>query len=363
MNTNSVIPNKRLDNIDLLKAISILMVISLHVPLWHVDFITQPTITRILQYFLRLSSEGVPLFVTINGFLLLKKTSFDVQKHYKRCAKLFGLLIFWIIAYILVLARGDLLSMSPSDFLHYIFTTGSDEGNQYTNGLWFLQFLFAVYLFVPAFWKIYHDDFKLFQTLFIISFVLVLGRNTIVLTTQTLALSTDTALLNELLGFWDRINIWGYGYYVVFFGFGGMIYHYYDWIISKKKQIICLGIVSTMLAFVYGYFMSKASGAIFDQTFNYGTVFEFFIMLAWFAGTANFNSNKNILTKTISVIGKNTFAIYIIHKIFIRLFKSFLPIFFMDHRMIVYVIVLILSTIFAVIAPKIPILRKVTSLS
>ena len=41
---------QRQDNLDLLKAIAILMVLSLHVPLWNVDFIGTPSLGRALQY-------------------------------------------------------------------------------------------------------------------------------------------------------------------------------------------------------------------------------------------------------------------------------------------------------------------------
>lgn len=86
---------KRIDNLDLIKAIGILMVISLHVPLWEPDFMSSYNASHVLQYFFRLISEGVPLFVTVNGFLLLKKDSLDIQKHLKKMLRMFGLLILW----------------------------------------------------------------------------------------------------------------------------------------------------------------------------------------------------------------------------------------------------------------------------
>ena len=363
MNSTITTKNKRIDSLDLLKAIAIMLVLALHVPLYHIDFIEQPTASRVFQYFLRLLSEGVPLFVTINGFLILKKSSLDVKKHYIQCAKLFGLLVFWMIAYIVIIGRHELLSMTPSEFFVHIFQTGRDGGSKYTGGLWFLQYLFAVYLFVPAIWKIFHDDFKLFQTLFIISFILILGRNTINLIRSALSISMETPVLDALNGFVKRITVWGDGYYLVFFCFGGMIYHYYDWLISKKRLFVSLGILAAGLAFTFGYTLSKLSGTVYDQTFNYGTVFNFFIMLGLFVFCSNFSSDKNIITKTLSLIGRNTFAIYVIHKIIIREIKLVIPEYYAEHRVLMYIIVLTISTLFSVIAPKIPIVRKVTSLS
>lgn len=53
---------KRIDGLDVLKALGIFMVLSLHVPLCDPDFITSPNIVHILQYAARIVSEGVPIF-------------------------------------------------------------------------------------------------------------------------------------------------------------------------------------------------------------------------------------------------------------------------------------------------------------
>lgn len=53
---------KRIDGLDVLKALGICMVLSLHVPLCDPDFITSSNIVHILQYAARIVSEGVPIF-------------------------------------------------------------------------------------------------------------------------------------------------------------------------------------------------------------------------------------------------------------------------------------------------------------
>lgn len=88
---------KRMDNLDLLKAIGILMVITLHVPLWETDFVSEYDFSHILQYMLRLVAEGVPIFLAVNGFLLLRKTEFDVGKHIHKMVKIFGVMLIWAL--------------------------------------------------------------------------------------------------------------------------------------------------------------------------------------------------------------------------------------------------------------------------
>ena len=87
--------SKRIDNLDLMKAMGILMVISLHVPLWDPDFMLSYDMSHVMQYLFRLISEGVPVFVTVNGFLLLKKNYLDIRKHIQKMLRMFGLLLLW----------------------------------------------------------------------------------------------------------------------------------------------------------------------------------------------------------------------------------------------------------------------------
>ena len=81
---------KRIDGLDVLKALGICMVLSLHVPLWDPDFITSSNIVHILRYAARIVSEGVPIFLTINGMLLLKKSTFSLKQHCKKMLRIFA---------------------------------------------------------------------------------------------------------------------------------------------------------------------------------------------------------------------------------------------------------------------------------
>lgn len=79
---------KRYDNIDLLKVIAILMVLPLHTGLFVTDFIKMSSIGTYIQYAIRLVCEGVPLFILVNGFLLINK-NFDLKKHVRKILKIF----------------------------------------------------------------------------------------------------------------------------------------------------------------------------------------------------------------------------------------------------------------------------------
>lgn len=350
----------RIDGLDLLKAIAILMVISLHVPLWHIDFIDKNSQIRLLQYGFRLLSEGVPIFVTVNGFLLLGKKTLDPEKHYKKSLKLFGLLCFWIVVYILVgmAVRGiRFSSITLSDFLVYFFETGSDSGSTYSGGLWFLQYLLSVYLIYPVLWKSYHDDFSVFKVFFFIMFILLVGRRSIVMVKNIVALSADTPVLNEVLGFLKRLTVWGDGWYVLFFCFGGMIRHYFERIKSKKKAFIGLGIISWVCAVIYGYYISVKSGKVFDQSFNYCSPFIFLTILGLFAAVSDYEVTNQI-DRLLAGIGKNTFQIYIVHKLILNIVKVLRPDVLQSQRLISFIVVTCISYILALAINKVPPIKR-----
>ena len=141
---NQMNNRKRYDNIDLLKFIAIFMVITLHVPLYFTDFIKTQNIENFIQFSFRLISEGVLIFIFVNGFLIINKP-FDLKKHIKKVIKVFFIMIFWGIINVIVfsLIRNETLSINKiiKETLNLKFT------HLYSGHLWFLQNLICLYIF------------------------------------------------------------------------------------------------------------------------------------------------------------------------------------------------------------------------
>ena len=79
--------SKRFDYIDLIKAIAIFFVIMIHNYKASVDFVVSPSLKTYISFIVRLMIEGVPLFVTVNGFLIINKR-LDLRKHIKKIMKI-----------------------------------------------------------------------------------------------------------------------------------------------------------------------------------------------------------------------------------------------------------------------------------
>ena len=157
---------KRMDNLDLMKALGILMVITIHVPLWKPEFMETDSVGRLVQYAFRIISEGVPIFVTINGLLLLKKKNMCLKAHVEKMLRLFLVLILWggVLAVVGMHLDNNVDTFTLKDVLRAVLNI--QVGAQYTGVLWFLQNLLAVYLVYPLLWYLFNEKYGFYEYLF-----------------------------------------------------------------------------------------------------------------------------------------------------------------------------------------------------
>ena len=328
---------KRFDYIDLIKMIAIIMVIILHSGLLSTNFIKNNTISSTIQYAIRIVSEGVPLFVMANGFLLLHKEKFDLKKHLKKIIKIFILLITWsVICFVLkCLILQEKLSFML--ILKNVLTT--DINNTYTGYLWFLQNLIMLYLIYPILKYLYDNNKSIYNYLFIIVFISTVGINFINIISQCVIKMTNFDQLNMFVNYIKKFNIISNGYFLLFFMFGGYLYEKKEQFENKKKcvKFICIGGIAWGISFVYAYVMSKINNKLYSGSFNYNTIFMLFIMIGIFAISNLYKDNGHIYNKVVTCIGKNSLGIYLIHSIIIILLDGIIPI--LNTKMIFRIII------------------------
>ena len=351
---------KYYDNLDLIKALAILLVITLHLPLWYPDFITVPWTSRTIQYAFRLLSEGVPIFLAVNGFLLFQKKSLNLKAHLKRCASLFTLMIVWAIILTLAWAiiHHKTEELNLNFFLHNIFDI--QVGAQVTGVLWFLQNLLGLYLVFPIIHKIYREDFRLFEYFFLIVFFFSTILNAFSIAIDLISLHQEVTLLREMLGFFSRFSSIGNQWYINYFCLGGMIYHYMPSLQKHRSVFSVMGLVSCLAPFWIGYKISIGRNNLYNPAFNYNSIFMVFFIIGLFALTENFQKDKSPVHALIARFGQKTFGIYCVHYIFIWLIRSCISIDGSKNRILAYLFVVAFSFLFAEIASRIPGLKILT---
>lgn len=272
---------KRIDGLDVLKALGICMVLTLHVPLWDPDFIANPNIVHVLQYAARIVSEGVPIFLTINGMLLLKKSKFSLEKHSKKMIRILGVFLLWGILLVLVgcMTSGEQITLKG--VFQYIILTS--VGSKYTGVLWFLQNLLGVYLVFPVLWYIYAEHEKIFEYFFWVVFAFAEGVNAIVLIRDVVAAYGDVTIINDIIDSIMRFSSIGNLWYVFYFCLGGMIWKYREKLTAKRKKWIIIGAISWISALSYAVSLSEKTGVLYNVAFNYSSLFMLLFLIGLFA--------------------------------------------------------------------------------
>lgn len=359
---NEMNNKKRYDNIDLLKFIAIFMVITLHVPLYFTDFIKTQNIENFIQFSFRLISEGVLIFIFVNGFLIINKP-FDLKKHIKKVIKVFFIMIFWGIINVIVfsLIRNETLSINKiiKETLNLKFT------HLYSGHLWFLQNLISLYIFFPII-KIVHDsNKKVYNYLAITMIFFSVGINFLNSICQLICkLSNIENLSAMILNNFNKINPYINNMFLCYFIIGGIVFEKKN-IFENKKNVfyaVMLGLISWIIAIAFGYTMSKLNNKTYTENFNYNQIYLIITIIGLYAlSTLYINKNNNLLNRFITSVGKNTMGIYLIHCIILEILKKYINIwnasFF--QRLVISFDVLIISWLISIMIMKIPKINKI----
>lgn len=359
---NEMNNKKRYDNIDLLKFIAIFMVITLHVPLYFTDFIKTQNIENFIQFSFRLISEGVLIFIFVNGFLIINKP-FDLKKHIKKVIKVFFIMIFWGIINVIIfsLIRNETLSINKiiKETLNLKFT------HLYSGHLWFLQNLISLYIFFPII-KIVHDsNKKVYNYLAITMIFFSVGINFLNSICQLICkLSNIENLSAMILNNFNKINPYINNMFLCYFIIGGIVFEKKN-IFENKKNVfyaVMLGLISWIIAIAFGYTMSKLNNKTYTENFNYNQIYLIITIIGLYAlSTLYINKNNNLLNRFITSVGKNTMGIYLIHCIILEILKKYINIwnasFF--QRFVISFDVLIISWLISIMIMKIPKVNKI----
>ena len=304
---------KRYANIDLLKTMAIVMVIILHSQVLNTNFIANFQVSSILQYALRIVSEGVPIFILVNGFLLINKSNFDLKRHLKKTLKILLLLVFWSLILTVSLKMIYKETLNISEIIKNIFTT--DITNKYTGILWFLQNLIALYLIYPILKNAHDTNKKVYDYIFIVLLINTILVNTLGLISALIETKISFTYINILNNYISKFQILSNRNFLIFFMLGGYLYENKEKFEEKKirSKWTIIGIVSWVVALLYAITISKLQGKTYPGSFNYNTVFILLTMIGTFAITIKYQDRNKLYNKVITSIATNSLGIYFLN--------------------------------------------------
>ncbi len=353
---------KRYDNLDLLKVIAILYVLILHTNVLNYTIFPSYTVVSVIHYFIRLLSEGVPVFVLVNGFLLFGKDTLDIKKHFKKIIKLVILFFVWSLIMVFIKSYNveKLTFLSVAD---YVLLTKS--ATKYTGVLWFIQNLAGIYLLFPVLKLVFDKNYSLFKYLFGIVCFFTVGIGFINFVLEYVSFIYPNESWNDITFFLGRYCPIGSGPFMLFFMLGGIIFKNKDAILKKRLLLIVFGFVSLLAVGGLCIFYSYTFETLYNPGFCYCFIFTPFILLGTYSlSTFYVVKDNHIINSIIKSISTNTFGVFFLHTIVIDIVDRFrewpeLP---FIGRWYYFIGVLIISWGMSVIIKKMPLVKGLITL-
>ena len=370
-------PKKKIPALDLMKFMGILIVVFYHCrlvvgELYQVNILTDRSLDQYFFYgVLTLIGPCVPFFFLVNGYLLFDH-KLDLKKHVKRTLHFVVLALFWS-----VVTLGLTVWESPWGEFSWGYTIkhGLLMDTNWLYHLWFMGAMVILYIFFPLMKSAWDHNRKGFYFFLAAATIIVFGNKALNMVYNVYAwlryhVNYDPkinffSMFNPFIG--DSNTYWdGYGYIFVYFGLGAVIREHQEKFTEIMKPWICIVgiVVTTVILYLYGYFMTLSTGELWQSGDQCGNdiIFSLIRVLCIF-GLAGHYKGEGKLGKFVTYIGANTMGIYLIHYVIrnltVRYFRYYvhIPGYFL--KTLVYsILVFFVSWVLMVIFKRIPVLKK-----
>jgi surface polysaccharide O-acyltransferase-like enzyme len=356
---------KRFDEIDYLRGFAILAVIAIHISdsfthMKNVNMLLM--INVIIDVF---SQFAVPLFIFISGFVLSLKYKglFSRKIFYKKRAKsILPQYIIFSVLYILLnvvtsTIDGTLKFPSMVKVIFYFFTASS-----YYH-LWFFALIIQFYIFYPYIIKLYENFMNNGKIFLFIFLMLIIQQVSLILRGLVLDYFTSNTHINSTTYFVKILETFlnrAFFSYIFYFTIGIYACQNYEYIIEKvfktKKWIIptiilITGVISALWIngiTKYGGYYNIPNSCLIICNILYSIYYTFIFSILLLI-SLNFLNNKSKYSKylkVISLIGKHSFGIYLIHPLYITIIITLIfPYFNIDFNHYIFYPILFILTL------------------
>lgn len=315
---------RRYGYLDILKIIAMLCVCLYHYPWIRHTAYARPfgADVLLLRYFRVFDVVCVPLFMMVNGALLLNRP-FQLKKHAVRCATLLaGVYVWYLItmtaghawrngfAYVAANWRGILMS---AQYLYEYDGIG-------TSHLWFVQMLVAVYLLVPLIRAAFDSrDAQIQKGL--LFFLGVLGVFAFLLQDIAHVRAAVPVLRGLDLSGLDMVNPFRsmYGAMIVYFVLGGLLHRAHERML-RVPLWLCAAMVlfGSVVLFAEWYLVTIRTEEMYDIVYGgYNCLPTLLMTAGLFIAAAKLEARLHLsegrLGGVIRLVGRNTLAVYYLH--------------------------------------------------
>ena len=315
---------RRYGYLDLLKIMAMMCVCLYHYPLIRHTVYARPFTADVLalRYFRVFDAVCVPLFMMVNGALILNRP-FQLKKHAVRCATLLaGVYIWYIVTMVLGHAWKNGLDFVMANWSGILLSAQylSEYGGISTSHLWFAQMIVAVYLLVPLIRAAMDSTDGQIQK-GLVFFMLGLGLFAFLL--------QDISHVRAAVPVLRKLDLSGlavnnpfrnaYGAMIVYFVLGGLLHRAHERMMRvplwASMAMILLG---SVVLFAEWYLVTIRTEAMYDIVYGgYSCLPTVIMTVGYFITAAKLEEKLRLsegkLGGLIGLIGRNTLAIYYLH--------------------------------------------------
>lgn len=349
--------NKRIVYLDMLKIISCIAVVVIHVTAPGFKELNIHTASwSIMTVFNILARFAVPVFVMVSGALFLNQDKdVNIKRLYKKnILHLAIIYIIWTLIY-------SIYNVYNKDLNVNVVSVLKDAILKSYYHLWFIPMLIGIYICIPLLKPIVASGKKTIEY-FLIIFVILKVIPTTILLFKFPYSSYIAAILNRI----DVPMLSYIGYFVL-----GHYLHTYELNSKQKRLVYVLGIIATILGIVgtiaYSLHMDKAIETLcreFSITTFIMSIAIFVVIKSLFEKVnknIKLSKDKNVkLDKLIIHVSNMSLGIYLTHALFRDILKNQIKISFTNiwYLPLNIIIVLVVSYIASYIISKIPFVNK-----
>lgn len=307
---------KRIFYYDLLKSLAIFLVCFYHFGMLDNDINKEPGMQQFYNYFIYcLSAVGVPVFLMINGALLLNR-DYSLKKHLNKTLTILLLTIIWGVLTLIVTGLAYHDHYSAKEFAEALIYMKQGRNNH----LWYLKAILYIYLLFPMVKALFEKkSHELNMFVLILLFFFTFGQNLVNNSVDLISFISGMDLnavkqAGSIAFSW--LNPFGLylSFSLLFFFIGGLLP---EWLKSKYNNVtvnIFIFFVSWILLFISGIIKTKQSGMVYDTVWNgYNTLAVLAMTVSLFALCSKYEPAGGKISQVVQLIGANSLGIYLIH--------------------------------------------------
>lgn len=144
------VKKERIEYLDLLKGISIILVVFCHK-------VTLSSDTILGNIIMATAWAAVPNFFFVTGGLMHQSKELKWEKYLKKVFRAYVILCIWKLLYLLFYSTFQEITFSKIDLVKYLFMFGDISGVE-TGHLWFMYAYLFVLLFYPISWFLFKNE-------------------------------------------------------------------------------------------------------------------------------------------------------------------------------------------------------------